>query len=140
MGNYVKDVGRRFDRIRRSRPELGKLRLALIILMNWPTFLMTLLGSGNVIVRMGFTFPTILIVFSIVLSYFTGSSVTVDNVIMSLSFAMMVVGVWAVFGVISTVFNTPVSEGILYRIEKLVKGLPESKKATLSLFAGNMPK
>jgi hypothetical protein len=69
-----------------------------------------------------------LLILSITLGHMTGINNTMNNIICCIAFAMVILGTWAVFGVISTVFNTPISEGILYRIERLVRGLPSGKK------------
>lgn len=124
MKHFVKNIEKRLARVRRSRPELGRLRLLWIFLVNWPTLIMAFIGSGNKLVRNGYGFPTMLLVLSLGLGSMTGMNETLNSLIYFTALAMVILGTWAVFGVISTVFNTPISEGILYRIERLVCGLP----------------
>lgn len=121
MENHM-SIENRLTVLRQARPELGRLRLAVILATKWPMLIMTVVGTGNVIVRRGFGLPTLMIVFSLAGAWLLENHPGFNLVAQQVSLALMLVGTWAVFGVISVIFNMPLSEGVLSSIEDLVFG------------------
>ncbi len=108
--------------LRLSYPELGRLRLLLLMLSNWPVLLLALFASGIALVRNGGFLANLTTLASIgggvLLSYDPGLA----RFCAWAAAAMAAMGTWALFGVIATVFNAVLYEGFLSRLEELVMG------------------
>jgi ABC-type multidrug transport system fused ATPase/permease subunit len=122
VGKYLSDYDERIDEIRDSHPEMGRLRLALIVITNWPALLFTFLNYGNRIIRFGYGLPTFMIVYSVAAGHFLGRNNTLDYVLFWIAVILLAAASWGVFGVVSVVFNVPLSESILSRVERLAMG------------------
>ena len=61
----MSDLDRRLLLVRRAHPELGRLKLALVLISNWPLLAMAILARGSSIVRMGAWLPSVLICASV---------------------------------------------------------------------------
>jgi hypothetical protein len=115
--SFLPDIGM----VRMTRPEMGRIRLGIILLKNWPNILLSFISYGNHIVRGGFFPPTVMLLVIFACAKLPGRNHLLDIFLFQLSIALVTIGSWAVFGVISTVFNMPVSEGILHEVDNLVK-------------------
>jgi len=121
-------VRKKLRMVRRAAPELGRWRLILVLFTSWPIVLFTFVSWGNRIPRLGYWVPTLMIAATFTAAKFLEFGVLDPTVALSLGLGLAILGSWGVFGVISTVFNMPVSEGVLSRIEQLVDGIPSTKK------------
>ena len=123
IDKYLQDVDERMDDARELHPSLGRLKLSGIILLNWPSLIMAVLGWGSRIVGLGHIFPSILVISIIFELVIAGSGSFENGLCFYLSLLIVILSSWAVAGVISTIFSMPLSESILSRIEALAKGL-----------------
>lgn len=126
-------VHERLRMVRLGDPELGRWRLARLLLANWPVAFFAVVSRGRGIALSGYAIPTLFLVVSFLGAHGLDRDWLSPQLWQGIAFAMVLLGSWGIFGVISSIFNMPVSEGILIRIEKLVHGIP-SKKRDAELF------
>ena len=123
----MSDLDRRLLLVRRAHPELGRLKLALVLISNWPLLAMAILARGSSIVRMGAWLPSVLICASVAGGLLSGKNPELDKLIFTVAFAMAIIGTWALLGVILAIFNMPLAQGMLSEIEQLAQGFVRGK-------------
>lgn len=118
----------RLRKVRLGDPELGRWRLARLLLANWPVVFFALVSRGRGIALSGYGIPTVFLAVSFLGARGLDHGWLSPEIWQAVAFGMVLTGSWGIFGMISSIFNMPVSEGILVRIEKLVHGIPSKKR------------
>lgn len=118
----------RLRNVRLGDPELGRWRLARLLLANWPVAFFAVVSRGRRIALSGYGIPTLFLGVSLLGAVGLERGWFSADAWQAVALAMTLLGSWGIFGVISSIFNMPVSEGILVRIEKLVHGIPSKKR------------
>jgi len=108
--------------IRESYPELGRLRLLLLLVSNWPILFLVLVSRGSALVRSGSLSATLIAIASIAGGIVATYYPETHDFLIWASVGMAALGSWALCGVIASAFSMAIWEGFLSKVEKLLLG------------------
>jgi len=123
----ISEAEGRLRLIRESYPELGQLKLLLLLVYNWPLLVLVFFSHGSRLVRSGGHWATCIATLSIAGGIIATQNPQFNQILLWSSILMAALGTWALCGVIATAFSVAIWEGFLSAVEELVMGARKNR-------------